>query len=339
MIATRVFGRHEGREVVEAVLESGPARVAILNYGCVVRDWRLGGRLGGAPMVLGFERFEDYPLHSRSFGIVAGRVANRIARGRFTLDGQEYRLATNNGANHLHGGAIGLGRRVWTLETDTAANAVRLVYDSPDGEEGYPGRVRFTVTFRLDGTRLSCEMRGVPDRRTPINLAQHSYYNIGDGQDVLDHRLAIDAEGYTPVDAGLIPTGEILPVAGTRFDFTRPRRIAEADADGAGHDHNFVLRAGRDRTRPAAEVRAEIAGGARVLRLWTDRPGLQLYTARPLAVPVPGLDGRRYGSCAGLCLEAQHFPDALNRPAWPSIVRSPEYPYRQWLAVDISLTA
>jgi len=327
----RVFGHLHGQEVLEAVLEDSANRIAILNYGCVLRDWRLDG----VPMCLGFERFEDYPRHSRSFGIIAGRVANRIAGARFRLAGQEYRLSANTPPHHLHGGLIGLGRRLWRMETDARANAVRLSHTSPDGEEGYPGRVDFTVTFRLTGGRLACEMTGRPDRPTPINLAQHSYYNLAGQGDVLGHELRIEAGHYLPVDAELIPTGEIAPVAGTRFDFRRFRRIGEADADGAGFDHNFCLHADRDPAQPAAEVRA----AGRRLRLWTDQPGLQLYTARPLAVPVPGLDGQRYGACAGLCLEAQGWPDAVNRPAFPPIIHTPERPYFQRLEVEIAAGA
>lgn len=327
MIATRRFGTHEGREVTEAVLESPQAEVRILSYGAVVRDWRVGG----APMVLGFERFEDYPAHSRSFGIVAGRVANRIAGARFMLGGETWRLAANNGPNHLHGGAIGLGRRIWDMETDRAANAVRLRYLSPEREEGYPGAVAFTVTYRLDGARLVCTMEGVPDRPTPINLAQHSYYNLGPGGDVFDHTLVIDAPQITPVDDALIPTGEIAAVAGTRFDFTLPRRMGDADPDRRGYDQNYVLRDGRDPGVPVAAV----TGHGRRLRVWTDQPGLQLFTAATLDVPVPGLDGRRYGPFAGLCLEAQNFPDAVNRAQFPSAIRTPETPYRQETTVEI----
>ena len=163
---------------------------------------------------LGFPSFEDYVRHSQSHGIIAGRVANRTAGARFVLDGAEYRLTANHGAHHLHGGAVGLGRRIWEMETDDAANAVHLLYASPDGEEGYPGAVDFEVTFRLEGARLICAMSGVPDRPTPVNLAQHSYYNLGGGGDVLDHEVEIVASWYTPTGPDLIPDGTIAPVAG-----------------------------------------------------------------------------------------------------------------------------
>ncbi|QDL92986.1 galactose mutarotase [Paroceanicella profunda] len=327
MIELHDFDRFDGRTVREAVLEDGPTRISLLDYGCVLRDWRLDG----VPMVLGFESIGDHRQYGASFGIIAGRVANRIARGRFTLEGQDYQLAINNGPNHLHGGLSGLGRRIWSLEPDSANRALRFSYRSPDGEDGYPGTVDFEVIVSLSGKKLTYRMRAMPDRLTPINLAQHAYYTLGE-PDVRGHDLRLDAEAYTPVDDTLIPTGEIAPVAGTRFDFRQARRIADADPEASGHDHNFVLRPDRDRAAPAAELRF----GARHLRLWTDQPGIQLYTAPHMDVPVPGLDGRRYGAFAGLCLEAQHFPDSLNQPGFPSILHDPEHPYEQVLEVEIA---
>ncbi|MEL6232895.1 MAG: aldose epimerase family protein [Pseudomonadota bacterium] len=321
------FGRHEGQEIREAVLEDGPTRIAVLNYGCVIRDWRLDG----VPMVLGFDRFEPYPDHSPSFGIVAGRVANRIAGGRFTLDGVAHQLSQNAAPNHLHGGHVGLGRRVWEMAPH-GAKAVQLTYRSPEGEEGYPGAVDFTVTFQLRDGRLICDMAGRPDRPTPINLAQHNYYNLAGAGDIRDHYVRIDADRYLPVGAGLIPTGEIMAVNGTMFDFRTSRDIAAADPDATGHDHNLCLVAGRDSAQPAAELTA----AGRRLRLWTDQPGLQLYTGSKLGPPVPGLDGQRYGRFAGLCLEAQGWPDAVNRPGFPSIIATPDAPYRQRLEVEIA---
>lgn len=328
MVAIREFGRLNGAQVLEAALESAEARVAVLNYGCVVRDWRIGG----APVVLGFERFEDYPVHSRSFGIVAGRVANRTAHGRFRLGGVEYLLPVNSGAHHLHGGPVGLGRRIWAMEADSAANAVRLTYASPDREEGYPGAVDFAVTLRLAGARLTFEMEGRPDRPTPVNLAQHNYYNLG-GRDVLGHEVEIRADRYTPVDAELIPTGEIAPVP-PALDFRRARRMVGADGAPVLLDINLALEAGRDRLAPAAVVHAPESG--LTLRLWTDQPGVQVFNAADLDVKAPGLEGRRYGAFAGLCLEAQHFPDSLNHPGFPPIIATPEAPYRQVTSVEIA---
>lgn len=337
MIRTRIFGRYDDRDVTEVLLESGDASVALLSYGCVVRDWRvpLGGRR--LPVILGYERLEDYLADSFYFGALVGRVANRIAGGRFLLDGKTRQLACNDGPNHLHGGARGLSRRVWNLETDSAATRVRLSYHSPDGEEGYPGAVDFSIDYRLEGNRLICEMEGRPDRPTPINLANHNYYNLAPEGDTRGHVLQIEAERYTPLDEALIPTGEIRAVEGTRFDFQAPRSFREADPEDLGYDLNYVLPESRDPKAPVASLACPESG--LWLRLWSDQPGLQLFNAEKVDLPAPGLEGRRHGPFCGVCLEAQHFPDSPNRPAFPSIVRTPEKPYRQRLEVEIAPAA
>lgn len=332
----RVFGRHDGQSVDQIVLESAEAAISVLSYGCIVRDWRVQGAGRSLPMVLGFPGLEDYVRHSRGHGMIAGRVANRTAYGRFTLDGREYQLTRNDGPHHLHGGTVGLGQRVWEMEGEEAAGAVHLRYLSPDGEQGYPGAVEFAVTYRLEGARLVCEMAGMPDRPTPINLAQHNYYNLDGEGNVRGHALRIAAPDYIPVAEDGIPEGVIRPVADTRFDFTAPRTLAEADPEGRGYDHNLVLDAARDRAAPAAEL-ASARTGQR-LRLWTDQPGLQLFDTRKYTIAALGHEGQRYNPFAGLCLEAQHFPDSLHHPEWPSIVCSPEAPYFQRLTVDISLS-
>ncbi|MSU90958.1 galactose mutarotase [Rhodobacteraceae bacterium 2CG4] len=333
MTTIRSIGAYEGASVEEAVLDSGAARIAILNYGCVIRDWRVPAPGREVPCVLGFDRFEPYPEHSRSFGIVAGRVANRTANGRFTLDGKSYVLPVNNGPNHLHGGPKGLGKRLWEMAAD-GNNAVILRYSSPDGEMGYPGNVEFELRFALDDTRLLIEMAGDPDRPTPINLAQHNYYNLNGGGDILGHRLRIAAARYTPVDDVQIPTGEIAAVDGTQLDYRAAARVGAVDAGRIGADHNLLLDEDRDAAAPAAELASDETGLR--LRLWTDQPAIQLYTAKPLQVPVPGHGGAVYGPFAGLCLEPQHSPDSLNRPEWPSIVATPDRPYRQRLELEIA---
>jgi aldose 1-epimerase len=326
----RLFGRDEkGRAVEEAVLESPDAAVSILSLGCVVRDWRVDGPQGSLPMVLGFPRLEDYLHHSRSHGAIVGRIANRTRGASFTLDGRTYALTANEGANHLHGGATGLGSRIWAMETDSAANTLYLFYTSPDGEEGYPGKVDFAVTFRLEGPRLICEMAGTPDRATPISLANHSYYNLGGSGTVMDHLLWIDAHAFTPTDADLLPTGEIRPLEGTAFDFSVEREIGDTPLD-----LNLVLDPARDRKRPSA--RARCPRTLRQLELWTDEPGLQLFDASTMTIAAPGHDGQSYGPFAGFCLEAQHFPDSLHNPDWPSIVCTPDSPYFQRLVVEIA---
>lgn len=334
MVQTRNFGIFEGRDVIETTLHSDIAEVSILNYGCVIRDWRIHTTKASVPVVLGFDEFEQYPMHSPSFGIIAGRVANRTARGKFRLNGIDYQLPINNGINHLHGGMSGLGRRIWELETDTASNSIQLTYHSPDAEEGYPASVNFSVTYRLQGARLTCEMKGVPSAPTPINLAQHSYYNLNGAGNVRNHSIQIAAQSYTPVDATQIPTGEICPVANTRFDFRQPTTFNVTDPERNGVDHNLVLDPTRDVNQPAATVYSPQTNLE--LKLWTQEPGLQLFNAPDMNIPVAGLNGTKYGQFSGVCLEAQHFPDSLNRPKWPSIICTPENPYHQNLIVEIA---
>jgi aldose 1-epimerase len=325
----RLFGRDEaGRAVEEIVLESADAAVSVLSLGCIVRDWRIDGPAGSLPVVLGFPRLEDYLRHARSHGAIVGRVANRTAGAQFTLDGRTWELDANEGKNHLHGGTPGLGGRIWRMEADSASGTVELGYASPDGEAGYPGAVDFTVRFRLEGATLVCEMEGRPDRVTPISLANHSYYNLGGGGTVKDHLLWLDAPEYTVTDAGQIPTGEIRPVEGTRLDFTEEREIGDTPLDD-----NLVLRRDRDVAKPAARVFCPRTDAR--LGLVTAEPGVQVFDAATMTIGTPGNDGASYGPFAGLCLEAQHFPDSLHHEEFPGILHSPDDPYFQRLAVEI----
>ena len=320
------FGEVEAGQVLRGVLKDEDVSVSILNYGCITQDWRVPAGRRSVPVVLGFETIEPYVAHARSFGIIAGRVANRTAFGRFSLGGEDYQLECNNGPHHLHGGFRGLGHRLWEIEAD-GHDCLRLQYHSPDGENGYPGAIDLEVVVSLSGHRLTYEMRGMPDRPTPINLAQHSYYNLGTG-DVLGHELSMRADFYTPVDDTLIPTGAIDPVAGTRLDFRTMRPIGVA-GQASDIDLNFVLNGGGE---PAAVVRHP---DGLQLKLWTDQPGLQVFNAPKLDVPVLGHDGRRYGAFGGLCLEPQKFPDGLNQPDFPDLIATPEAPYFQKLVVEI----
>lgn len=329
----RLFGRIDGRAVEEVTLESADAGVSILSFGATVRDWRVDSAGRSLPMVLGFRTLGDYLEHARSHGAVVGRVANRTANASFELDGRSWQLDANDGRHHLHGGSGGIGRRIWEMEADGAANAVHLSYLSPDGEMGYPGDVHFTVTYRLEGPRLTVEMEGHPDRPTPINLVQHNYYNLAGGADVRDHVMRIAAEKYTPVDGEGIPTGAIEAVAGTRYDFRRPVSFEASDPERKGVDVNFILDPSRDRDEPSVEVRSDWT--SRRLRLWTGEPGLQVFNAPRQEIGAEGHDGQRYGRFSGLCLEAQHFPDSLHHPDWPSIIRSPDAPYRKRLVIEI----
>lgn len=330
----RLFGRLNGRAVEEITLESADAAVSIIGWGASVRDWRVDSAGRSLPMVLGFRSLDDYATHARSHGAVVGRVANRTAGAAFELDGRTYQLDANEGRHHLHGGSGGIGRRLWEIEGDDAANAVRLFYRSPEGEMGYPGAVEFGVTYRLEGPQLVVEMIGTPDRPTPINLAQHNYYNLAGGADVRDHVVRIAANSYTPVDEDGIPTGTIEPVSGTRYDFREPVSFEDSDPERQGVDINLVLDEARDPERPTAEVRSDWTN--RVLRLWTDQPGLQVFNAPKQEIGAPGHDGQRYSRFSGLCLEPQHFPDSLHHPDWPSVIHTADTPYRQRLTVEIA---
>lgn len=330
MVRIRKVAELDGAAVNEAVLADGDVRLAVLNYGCVTRDWRVRD----IPVVLGFDEFDHYPLHSRSFGIIAGRVANRTAFGRFSLDGKDYQLAIGKPPHHLHGGQVGLGRRIWQMEADSAANAIRLSYHSPDGEEGYPGNVDFTVTIGLHNNDVTYDMAASTDRPTPVNLAQHNYYNLSGTGDILDHRLQLAASRYTPVDDTLIPTGALEEVSGTHMDFREATAIGSIDRKRKGIDLNLVLDEGRDPDKPAAELSGPDTG--LTLQMWTDQKGVQVFNAPQMDIPVPGLDGRHYGPFGGICLEAQAWPDALNQPDFPSIIVDPDSPYHQHLKIRIS---
>ncbi len=323
--------RHEGEAIHEATLTSEAARVRLLGWGGALRDWRAAVAGGWRPCTLGLARVEDYPLHSPAYGAICGRVANRIGGARFTLEGREVRLTPNEGESLLHGGR-GLGRRNWRMEA--AEGGVRLSYASPDGEDGFPGAVAFEVFVRLQGARLVYEMHGRPDRATPINLAQHAYWNLDGGGQVLDHRLRLDADAWAEVDAQKIPTGRLIPAGEGLPDFRRARTLRDAQGRGVAIDHAYSLTAGRDPALPAAEL-LSMAGDLR-LRLWTDQPSVQVYDAPGLSVAAPGLDGAQAGAFGGLCLEAQNFPDAPNRPEFPSAVATPEAPYFQRLEIEIA---
>ena len=334
MVTIANIARFEGADIREVVLEDALQSVRIMSYGAVTRDWRVtqGGR--DIPVVLGFENFPDYPRHSRSFGIIAGRVANRTAFGRFSIGDRKYQLSTGASRHHLHGGALGFGRRNWTMEPDTKANAVRLTYLSEHDEEGYPGNLDVEVVITLADGELRYEMYASADRRTPVNLAQHNYYNLNGHGDVCDHQLRITASRYTPVDESLIPTGEILPVAGRRLDFRRFSGVTANDPGLSGIDHNLVLDADRNPEEPAAVLRSSET--ELELSLFTDQPGIQVFNAPQMAIPAFGHDRELYGRFAGLCLEPQHFPNYLNEPGWPQSFAEPDAPYRQSLRLRIA---
>ena len=319
----RTIGEHNGVAVHEVTLTSHTGvRVAVMSFGAAVRDWQVPDRAGSARTVtLGFDDFAPYPQHSRSFGIVAGRIANRVRDGAFVLDGVRYQLDRNKGAHHLHGGRDGLGVQLWQMEPG-GASSVRLTHVSPDGSMGYPGTVSFTVDITLTGHALTFDMTGTPDRATPIALAQHSYYQLGGP--LADHTLYVAADRITASDADKVTTGGFVDVADAGLDFRTARRLGAAEID-----NNFCLLTGT----PAAVLE----GADFVLTLTTDQPGLQVYSAYDFPeIPVPGLGGAHYGPYAALALEAQAYPNAVNTPHFPPVIATPEQPYRQVTTVEIA---
>lgn len=317
-------------------------RADISDYGGTLVRFLAPDRQGRlADIVLGFNRVEDYVRHTSFFGCVVGRVCNRIAHGAFTLDGRTYALATNNSPGglpcHLHGGLAGFNVRLWDAEplATPAGPAVRLSYRSADGEEGYPGNLDVTVTYTLTDDALRIDYAARTDRATPVNLTNHTYFNLGgEGSgSVLGHELTVQAGRYLPTNAGLIPTGELAPVAGTPLDFTSARTLGERIGEphpqllaAGGYDQNFVLDRADDSLAPAA--RAWDPPSGRGLEVLTTEPGMQLYTGNFLDGSLVGKSGRAYGHRHGFCLETQHFPDSPNQPAFPSVILRPGAEFR-----------
>jgi aldose 1-epimerase len=300
---------------------------SVTNYGGILVSLLAPDRDGRmADVVLGFDSLEQYETENAPhFGAICGRCANRIAGGRFTLDGVDYQLARNAGPNALHGGLKGFDKVVW--QADTSANEVVLRYTSGDGEEGYPGNLDCQVSYALtDENELVIRYLATTDKPTVVNLTNHSYFNLSGGAsaDVRNHVLSIAASQYTPVDDDLIPTGQLAAVAGTPLDFTRPRQIGERLDEAGGYDHNFVL----DDPHDDYVIRVEEPTSGRVLGMRTTEPGVQLYTANFLD-GKPGKRGAVYDRWAGFCLEAQHFPDAVHHPEFPSTVLRPGETYVQ----------
>ena len=340
-LTQRPYGTTAAGEAVEAytLTNANGAEVCVLTYGGIITSLNVPDRDGVLEnVVLGFDTLQAYETQSPYFGAITGRYANRIAGGKFTLDGETYTLAINNGPNHLHGGDKGFDKRVWTAEEVTGAGVgLRLSYTSPDGEEGYPGTLETSVTYTLtDNNELRIDYRATTDAPTLVNLTNHSYFNLaGEGSGTIyDHLLMIDAERYTPVDDTLIPTGELAPVAGTPFDFRAPKKIEPGlrtphpqIVAGQGFDHNFVL------NREAGDTSVELAArlyeptSGRVLEVLTSEPGLQFYAGNLLGATLTGSGGKLYRQSDGLALETQHFPDSPNQPNFPSTVLRPGETY------------
>jgi aldose 1-epimerase len=311
----------------------------IMNYGGIVVSLKVPDRNGKMDdVVLGFNDLDSYLKGHPYFGAIVGRYGNRIAKGRFTLNGVEYKLAVNNGENHLHGGIKGFDKVVWTAKEmrTKMGPALSLTYISKDGEEGYPGTLTATVVYTLtNNNELKLDYTVTTDKDTVSNLTHHSYFNLaGEGNgDILSHILTLNGSRFTPTDAGSIPTGELKAVAGTPFDFLKPtvigKRINDQDQQlqyGSGYDHNFVVNGKFGSLRSAATVYEPTSG--RVLEVWTTEPGVQFYTGNFLDGTLTGKSGKVYQKRFGFCLETQHYPDSPNHPAFPTTTLKKGATYR-----------
>lgn len=338
----------DGQKVdVYTLTNSKGAQVRILNYGGIIQSIKVPdnrGRIGD--VLLGFDTLDGYVKDTTYQGAIAGRYANRIAKGRFTLDGQTYKLATNNGTNHLHGGNKGFNTKVWQARPIRTAGAVgvELRYLSPRGQEGYPGALNSRVVYTFDNqNRLRINYYATTDKATVINLTSHGYFNLagaGNGT-ILNHKLELAANRYTPIDKTSIPFGTLDKVAGTPFDFRSPHLIGSRInakntqlSNGQGYDHNFVLNHRAGHLGFAAQASEPTTG--RVLRVYTTEPGIQFYSGNFLD-GFTGKYGRKYVRRSGFCLETQHYPDSPNQPKFPSTVLRPGQTYRQTTVYQFSV--
>ncbi len=340
-VTSEPFGKTpDGTPVGIFTLSDGTYEARIATYGGILVSLKTPDRNGkSGDVVLGFDNLDGYVANFNGpadafFGALIGRYANRIAHGSFTLDGKKYSLPLNNGENSLHGGPHGFNNVVWKAKP--IANGVELSYLSKDGEAGYPGNLTAVVRYTLIKGDLRIEYSATTDKDTVINLTNHSYFNLAGQGDILNHQLTLHASRFTPVDAGLIPTGELKPVEATPFDFRKPTAVGErinASDDqlhlGRGYDHNWVLDKNNDsgggNLAEAAEVYDPTSG--RVLKVLTDQPGIQFYSGNFLDGSIKGKGGTPYQLHAALCLETQHFPDSPNHPDFPSTELKPGHPY------------
>jgi aldose 1-epimerase len=350
MVTKEAFGTtRDGKSVdVYTLTNAHGIEVRAMTYGGIIISLRVPDKDGQfADVALGYDNLEGYLTASPHFGAIIGRYGNRIAKGRFTLDGKEYTLATNDGPNHLHGGVKGFDKVVWQAESFQTKDGVGVVftYTSPDGEEGYPGNLSTQVTYTLtDQNELIFDYQATTDKATPVNLTQHTYFNLaGDAKrDILGHELMLNADHFTPVDKTLIPTGEIRSVKGTPLDFTKATavgaRINDKDGQlifGRGYDHNFVLTRKGNGLSLAARVYEPTTG--RVMEVYTTEPGVQFYSGNFLDGTITGKQGHVYKQRYGFCLETQHFPDSPNKPNFPSTILRPGQTYHSRSAYKFSV--
>jgi aldose 1-epimerase len=333
-IERSLFGNADGQQVWLFTIRNNQGMEArVTNYGAIVTAMIIPDKSGNkADVVLGFNDLEHYLAGHPYFGCIAGRYANRIASGTFSLDGETYTLARNNGGNHLHGGLRGFDKVVWTPSEQLSREeaSVSLEYTSAHMEEGYPGNLKVRVTYTLTSeNELRIDYSAETDRPTVVNLTHHGYFNLaGEGSgDILGHELTISADRYTVVDEQLIPTGELREVEGSPMDFRVPKVVGrEIGQVEGGYDHNFVLSA-RGLKDVAARLRDPVSG--RVMEIYTDQPGIQFYSGNFLDGTLTGKSGRTYDQHAGICLETQHFPDSPNQPGFPSTRLAPGSTYKQ----------
>jgi len=340
-ISEKPFGMlPDGRTAMLYTLQNDQQMMAtITNYGGIITTLTVPDRNGNpGNIVLGFDTLEGYLAPNPYFGCLVGRYANRIARGSFELEGEKYQLYLNDGANTLHGGQEGFNKKLWDAEiiTREGHQALQLKYHSPDGEEGYPGNMDVTVIYEWIGNKLSITYNAVSDKATPVNLTNHAYFNLAGEGTILDHVLTLTASAYTPVDETLIPTGEIVNVEGTPFDFREPFVIGARIADvPGGYDHNFVLdKKGEEGPELAAKLMDTKTG--RVVEVYTTEPGIQFYSGNFLDGSISSR-GWEYIQHTGLCLETQHFPDSPNQKTFPNTILLPGETFSSQTLIGFSI--
>lgn len=340
-ILKSVFGTTKAGASVEqyTLKNANGVEMNVITYGGRITSLKVPNKKGTLEnVVLGFDNFEDYEKDNPFFGALIGRYGNRIAKGKFNLEGNEYTLVTNDGSNHLHGGDEGYDRVIWTAEPieGTDNSSLKLTYLSKDGEEGYPGNLNITVVYTLTKENaVEVTYEAITDKTTVVNLTQHAYFNLtGDfSEDILNHNIAINADAYLPVDATLIPTNEIRKVVGTPFDFNKGKKIGkEINEDseqlklGKGYDHCWVLNGEKGDLRFVASAYEETSG--RFMEILSEEPGIQFYTGNFLDGTLPMPNGGTYAYRTGFCLETQHFPDSPNQNNFPSVILKPEDMYK-----------